>query len=65
MYRYRVDFYISDKIVGHTFVNAWSRKEAWFESFSTKQYNDACDKAKINNKHLYWDATRLTHIQEI
>ncbi len=50
MNRYRVDFYLKDKIIGFAYVNAWSRKEAWVESWNTKEYK------YLKNKYVTWDA---------
>lgn len=59
-YLYKVDFYFEDKIVGTVKVRAWSRKEAWFESWSTPEYANAKTYGKI-----MFDATRLEREDEL
>lgn len=51
---YRVDFYLDDKIIASVEVRAWSRKEAWFESWSTTEYKAVKDKGRI-----MFDATEI------
>ena len=64
-YLYRVDFYIDDKVVGSTEVRAWSRKEAWIESWSTETYKLLRDIYPWQEHRMMFDATRLERQDEI
>lgn len=64
MWRYRVDFFVNDRLSGHTFVDAWSRKEAWFESWATPQYLTVRIEADRKSARVTFDATRLTGLNE-
>ncbi len=64
-YLYRVDFYLGGRIIGHTLTRAWSRREAWINSWSTKAYLVADAEAKRETTSLMWDATRLERQEEV
>lgn len=59
-YLYRVDFYVNDKVVGSVETRAWTRFEAWVESWSTIEYENAKSYGRI-----MFDATRLERQDEI
>lgn len=65
MYRYRVDFYIDDKIIGRDFADGWTRHDAYVATIHKPSYKKALALAKKKGKGLMWDATRLTHKDEI
>lgn len=59
-YLYKVDFYIDGWFANSVEVRAWSRKEAWIESWLTDEYKSLKDV-----RHLMFDATRLEREDEI
>ena len=65
MYRYRVDYYVGDKVFGSTYVDAWSRREAYYDTIRSNLFNGAVAEANRTYKEWGWDATRLTHLDEI
>lgn len=59
MNRYKVDFIINDKIVGHCYSNGWTRSDAWHWSWNSEEYKIAQQLAKQKSSQLMWDATMV------
>ncbi len=55
MNRYRVDFFSNKIKIGHDYVDAWSRKEAWIESTAKNVYKELI----LKYKEIMWDATEI------
>ena len=59
--RYRIDYYINDKIVGFCYSSGWNRREAYYDSWNSKEYKAAQELATKKCVTLMWDASRLNN----
>jgi len=61
MHRYRVDYYINDKIVASTYCDAFSRRDAYYDAMISDEYKKAIELAEKKCVNVMWDATRVTN----
>ncbi len=57
MNRYRVEYFVNDKLVVTIYCSAWSRFEASVEARSDPRFPAALELARQKSTNLTWDAT--------